>query len=183
MVRARGAPHLPVGYAAKPSPSAPWARGLLPVFWERGSPDLPSWDPWRGSINVPVRPSFSSNNSRPSRGAKPREENDTKTSLGAPSLGWLPRSGDIYSRGTSRGSRDVSHDDQNQAGASGRSVPVSSLVLRQQAQARGPKASAKGFHIGATRPRPPGRQDGVHRRAQHGVMTRSFACADHLSSG
>ena len=26
----------------KPSPSAPWAWGLLSAFWERGSPDLPA---------------------------------------------------------------------------------------------------------------------------------------------
>ena len=44
---------------------------------------------------------FSNNNPRPSRGAKPREADDTKTSLGGPaSLGWLPRSGDINVRCT-----------------------------------------------------------------------------------
>ena len=56
-----------------------------------------------------------------------------KTSLGAASLGLLPRSGDIKARGTSRGSRDVSYDNQGQAGASGRREPVSSLVLKGQA--------------------------------------------------
>src|SRR3954467_222873 len=35
-VRARGAPHLPLGFASKPSPSAPWARGLMLASWERG---------------------------------------------------------------------------------------------------------------------------------------------------
>src|SRR4051812_20272658 len=45
---ARGAPNLTVGFAAKPSPSAPWARGLLSVFWERGSPDFPACGPPRG---------------------------------------------------------------------------------------------------------------------------------------
>jgi hypothetical protein len=44
--------------------------------------------------------------------AKPREADDTKTSLGAASPGWLPRSGDIYARCTSRGSYDVSRDNQ-----------------------------------------------------------------------
>ena len=92
---------------------------------------MPACSPRRGSGNGPVRPNFSSNNSRPSRGAKPREAYDTKTFLGAGSPGWLPRSRDIYARCTSRGSHDVSHDDQGQAGASGRSVPVSSLVLRR----------------------------------------------------
>ena len=53
---------------------------------------------------------------------------------------------------TSRGARDASHDDQGrQSGASPRSVLLSSLVQRGQAQAR---ASDKGAHFGATRPRP-----------------------------
>ena len=103
-------------------------------------------------------PASSIDNSRPSRGAKPREADDIKSSLGTASLGWLPRSGNITARCTSRGSHDVSHDDQGQAGASGRSVPVSSLVLRRQAQTRSPEESSKGFHSGATRPRPPGRR-------------------------
>ena len=34
--------------------------------------------------------------------------------------------------------------------------------------------SGKRFHIGATRPRPVGRQDGGHRGAQGGVTTRAF---------
>ena len=34
---ARGAPYLTLGFATKPSPSAPWARGLLSAFSERGS--------------------------------------------------------------------------------------------------------------------------------------------------
>ena len=41
-VRARGASCLPLCFSAKPSPRAPWARGLLSAFWERGSPDLPA---------------------------------------------------------------------------------------------------------------------------------------------
>ena len=60
-------------------------------------------------------------------------ESDTKTSLGASSLGWPLRIRDIYARGTSRGLRDVSHDDQGQAGASGRRAPVASLVLKEHA--------------------------------------------------
>ena len=44
----RGAPYLTLGFAAKPSPSEPWARGLLLAFWERGSPDLPACGPRRG---------------------------------------------------------------------------------------------------------------------------------------
>ena len=80
-----------------------------------------------------------------------------KTSSGASTLGRLARSGDIKAGQTSRGSCDVSNDDRHQAGASARSVLVSPLVLRRQAQARSTEASSKGFHIGATRPRPVGR--------------------------
>ena len=43
---------------------------------------------------------------------------------------------EVKARRTSRGSRDVSHEDRHQAGASARNVLVSSLVLRRQAQAR-----------------------------------------------
>ena len=82
--------------------------------------------------------------------------------------------GEFKARQTSRGSSDVSHDDQGQAGANAHSVLVSSLVLRKQAQARSTEASSKGFHIGATRPRPAGRQDGGHHGAQAGVIVRVF---------
>ena len=75
-------------------------------------------------------------------------------------------------QGTSRGAHDASHDDQgHQSGASPRSVLLSSLVQREQAQAR---ASSKGVHFGATRPRPAQRQEGSHCGAQAGVTTRAF---------
>ena len=106
-----------------------------------------------------------------------------KTSSGAASPGWLPRSGDIYARCTSRGSHDVSHDDQGQAGASGCRVPISPLVPSRQAQPWSPKESSKGFHIGAIRPRPPGRQDGGHRGAHGSVTTRAFCRRRLLLSG
>ena len=75
-------------------------------------------------------------------------------------------------QGTSRGAHDTSHDDQGrQSGASPRSVLLSSLVQREQAQAR---ASSKGIHFGATRPRPAERQDGGRRGAQDSVTVRVF---------
>ena len=75
-------------------------------------------------------------------------------------------------RGTSRGAHDTSHDDQGcHASASPRSVLLSSLVQREQAQAR---ASSKRIHFGATRPRPAERQDGGHRGAQDGITARVF---------
>ena len=75
-------------------------------------------------------------------------------------------------QGTSRGAHDASHDDQGrQPGARPRSVLLSSLVQGEQAQMR---ASSKGIHFGATRPRLVQRQDGGHCGAQVGVTTRAF---------
>ena len=71
----------------------------------------------------------------------------------------------------------MSHDDQGQAGAED---AVSSLVLRRQAQARSLEGSGNGFHSGATRPRPPGRQDGGHHGAHRGVTTDAFAGEDYF---
>ena len=87
-------------------------------------------------------------------------------------------------RGTSRGARDASHDDQGrQAGASPRSVLLSPLVQRGQAQPRSTEASGKGCHFGATRPRPGGRQDGGHCGAQDSVTTRALCRRRILLSG
>ena len=60
----------------------PWARGLPSAFWIWGYLDLPAYGPPRGFVNGLVRPSFSVKNSRPSRGAKPREVGDAKTPEG-----------------------------------------------------------------------------------------------------
>ena len=97
-----------------------------------------------------------------------------KTSSGVASPGWLVRGEEFKVGQTLRGSRDVSHGDRDQAGASACSDLISSLVLRGQAQAWSNEASSKGFHIGATRPRREGRQDGGHHGAQDGVTTRTF---------
>ncbi len=78
-------------------------------------------------------------------------------------------------RGTSRGARDASHDDQGrQASASPCSVLLSPFVQRGQAQPRSTEASDKGCHFGAMRPRPGGLRDGGHRGAQDGVITRAL---------
>ena len=58
--------------------------------------------------------------------------------------------------------------------------PCFPLVQRGQAQA---KASGKGYHFGATRPRPAGRQDGGHRGVQDNVTTRAFGRRRPLLSG
>ena len=138
---------------------------------------MPACGPRHGSIDGPVRPNFSNNNTRPSRGAKPREADDAKTSLGAASLGWLPRSGDIYARGTSRGSHDVSHDDQGQAGASKRRG--GSFLFDAKEASAGEEYRGIGqrlpYQCNETKTRR--RQDGGHRRAHRSVTTRSFSQA------
>ena len=131
----------------------------------------------RGSKGGPARPIFINTDSRPSRGAKPRGADDAELPQARPHQESSRRGGDIKARRTSRGSRDVSHDDRHQAGASARSVLVSPLVQRRQAQPWSTEASGKGCHFGATRPRPPGRQAGGHRRAHRSITTRGFSQA------
>ena len=144
------------------------------MFWERGSPDLPACGPRRGCASRPVRPIFINKAFKTLARGQASRGGRHKTSSGAASPGGLTRSGEIKAMQTSRGSRDVSHDDRHQAGASARSVLVSSLVLRRPAQARSTEASGKGCYIGARRPRPGGRQDGGHRGARDGVTARAF---------
>ena len=157
--------------------------GTLPVFWERGSPDLPACGPRRGCASRPVRPIFINKAFKTLARGQASRGGRRKTSSGAASPGRLARGGEIKARQTSRGSRDVSHNDRDQAGASARSVLVSSLGLRRQAQARSTEASGKGFHISATRPRPAGRQGGGHHGAQGSVTTRAFCRRRLLLSG
>ena len=83
-VRARGASCLPLRFPARPSPGAPWARGLQSAFWERGSPDLPACGLRRGSSGGPARPIFISSSSRPSREAKPCGADDRELPLRQP---------------------------------------------------------------------------------------------------
>ena len=143
------------------------------MFREWGSPDLPACGVRRGSSGGLVQPSFIISSSRPSRGAKPRGADDR--SFLRSSLIRRARKGAERSRqGTSRGARDASHDDRDQAGARHCSVLVSSLVQKGQAQAQSTEASSKGFHIGAMRPRPEGPQDVGHHGAQDDVTTRTF---------
>ena len=65
-----------------------------------------------------------------------------EASSGGASSGRLVRRRRDQGRGTSRGARDASHDDRDQAGAGLCSVLVSPSVQRGQAQA---KASGKGY--------------------------------------
>ena len=89
-IRARGALHLPLGFAWKPSPSAPWARGLPSASWTWGYPILPACSPPRVSINGLAWSSFNNNTSRPSRGVKPCEADDAETPEGVGLLRRAP---------------------------------------------------------------------------------------------
>ena len=106
-----------------------------------------------------------------------------KPSSGATSPGRLTRTRRDQGKGTSRGARDASRDNLDQAGAGRCSVLVSSLVQRGQAQAWSTEASRKGYHFGGMRPRPAERQDGGHRGAQDGVITRALRRRRLLLSG
>ena len=124
---ARGASHLTFGFASKPSPSVTWARGLLSAFWERGSPDLPACGPRRGCASRPVGPIFINKAFKTLARGQASRGGRRKTSSGAASPGRLTRSGDIKAGQTSRGSRDVSHDERHQAGA--RRAPARAVSL------------------------------------------------------
>ena len=137
----------------------------------------------RGSSGGPVWPIFISSSSRPLRGAKPHGADDRKLPQRQPH------------QAGSRGGREIKAGVPReepmtqamtigcQAGAGLGSVLDSSLVQRGQAQAWSIEASSKGCHFGATRPRAAERQDGGHRGAQDGVITRLLAAEDHLWSG
>ena len=127
-----------------------------------------------GSSSGPVRPVYINPSSRPSRGAKPHGADDARLPQGQPHQEGSRGGGEIKARSSSRGACDTSHDDRDQAGASRCSVLVSSLVQREQVQVRSTEVSSKGYHIGATRPRPAERQDGGHGGAQDGIITSAF---------
>ena len=146
----------------------------MSASWERGSPDLPAYGPTAWLHQRPCTAHLHQKTLKTLARGQASRGRRCKTSSGAASPGWLVRGEDIKARGTSRGFCDASHDDWSQAGASACSVLISFLLLKGQAQARSSKASGKGFHIGATRPRPAGRQDGGHRGAHDGVTTRAF---------
>ena len=144
---------------------------LLSVFWERGYPDLPACGLRRGSRSGLVRPIFI-NHAQDSREGPSLAERTTRSFLRRGLIRLACEEAERSRQGTSRGAHDASHDDQGrQAGASSCSALLSSLVQREQAQAR---ASSKGIRFGATRPRPVQQQDGGHCGAQVGVTTRAF---------
>ena len=143
----------------------------LSAFWEWGSPDLPASGLRSGSKEAQHSPSPSPQAQDPREG--PSLAGRTARIFLRHGLVRLAHEEAESSRqGTLRGAHDASHDDQGrQSGASPRSVLLSSLVQREQAQA---SASSKGTHFGATRPRPAQRQEESHCGAQVGVVTRAF---------
>ena len=130
---------------------------LRPVSWLK-------WGPSAAHLHQPKLKTLA--RGQASRGGR------QEASSGAASSGRLTRRRRDQCKGTSRGSHDASHDDQGQAGAGLRRVLVSPLVQRGQAQA---KASGKGYHSSATRPRPAERQDGGHHGAQDSIIASAFA--------
>ena len=78
-------------------------------------------------------PTSTSTTQDPREGPSLARSTTPRPPRGSASSGWLPRGGEFYARCTSRGSADVSHDDQGHAGTSRRRAPVSSLVQRRQA--------------------------------------------------
>ena len=182
-VRARGASLLPFRLPARPSPGAPWARGLLSAFWEWGSPDLPAYGLRHGSKGVQHGPSSSTQTQDPREGPS-LAGRMTRSFLRHGLIRLAREEAERSRRGISRGARDASHDDSGrQAGASPRGVLLSSLVQRGQAQPRSTEASGKGCHFDATRPRPGGLRDGGHHGAQDGVITRALHRRRLLLSG
>ena len=124
-------------------------------------------------------PASTSTTQDPREGPSLAKRTTPRPPKGSASSSWLPRSGDFYARLISRGSADVSHDDQGQAGARRALAGAERQFLLWckggKPQARSPEESAKGFPSGVTRPRPTGRQDGGHRRAHRSVMTKGFS--------
>ena len=132
-VRARGASLLPFRLPARPSPGAPWARGLLSVFWEWGSPDMPACGLRRGSRGAQCDPSSPTQTQDPREGPSLAGQT-TRSFLRCGLVRLAHEEAERSRRGTSRDARDASHDDSGrQAGASPRSVLLPSLVQRGQA--------------------------------------------------
>ena len=184
MFLGRACPCTVLGLAQQRSaPCVAQARGLLSVFWERGSRDLLACGLRRGSKGAQHGPSSSTQAQDPHEGPS-LVGRTTRRFLRHDLIRLAHKEAESSRRGTSRGAHDASHDDQGrQSGASPRSVLLSSLVQRGQAQPRSTEASGKGFHIGATRPRRAGWQDGGQRGAQDGVTTRAFGRPRLLLSG
>ena len=100
----------------------PWARGLLSVFWERGSPDLLACGLRHGSKGAQHGPSSSTQAQDPREGPS-LAGRMTRSFLRHGLVRLAHEEAESSRQGTSRGAHDASHDDQGrQAGAGLRSV-------------------------------------------------------------
>ena len=112
----------------------------MSASWIWGYPALPASGPPRGSIDGLIRPSSNTNTARPSQGDKPREAGNAKTPEGIGLLRLAPKGRRVLCNVASRGSANVSHDDQAQGAPGGRRAQVSSSVQGRQgagAESRG----------------------------------------------
>ena len=128
----------------------------------------------RGLASGPIRPVFTNKHSRPLRGTKPREVGDTRPPQERPHQAGSRGGGEIKAGVPRKVLMTQAMTTETRRALGGRrpaQCPCFPLVQRGQAQA---KASCKGYHSGATRPRPAGRQDGDHRGAQDGVIASAF---------
>ena len=107
----------------------------------------------------------------PSSSTQAQDPREGPSLAGRMMQGFLRNGLTRQARKEAKRSRQGSRQGGRQKDAGLRSVLVSSLVQRGQAQA---KVSSKGNHFGATRPKPAGRQDGGHRGAQDGVIASAF---------
>ena len=168
---------MPFRLPARPSLGAPWARGLLSAFWERGSPDLPACGLWRGSRGAQHGPSSPTQTQDPREG--PSLAGRTTRSFLRHGLVRLAHEEVESSRwGTSRGAHDTSHDDQGRQ--SGASRVVSSIPLWCKGSKRKREHQAK---APVSVQRYQDQQDGGHRGAHDGVTTRAFFRRRLLLSG
>ena len=103
---------------------------------------MPAYSPQRGWSGRSVRPIFINKAFKTLVRGQALRGGRRKTSSGAASPGRLARGREIKARQTSRGSRDVSRDDRDQAGASARSVlafPFGAKEVSAGAEYRGIK--------------------------------------------
>ena len=90
-VGARGASHLPLRFSAKPSPGAPWARGLLSAFCEWVYLDLPACRLRRGSRGRPSMAHLHQHELKTLARGQASRGGRQEASSGTASSGWLAR--------------------------------------------------------------------------------------------
>ena len=146
----------PGGYCRCSGNGVPRLACLRPAAWLKGRPSMAHLH--QHELKTLAR-------GQASRGGR------QGSSSGTASSGWLAR----RRRDQGRVPREVpmrqAMTTKGAGRAPARAVSTFPLVQREQAQAR---ASSKGIHFGATRPRPAEQQDRSHRGAQAGVTTRAF---------